>query len=82
MKRIHNVGKIDRIIRIVLAVIIGTLHFTGVLASQGFLFLAFLLAMTSLNRCCPLYTLLGFGTCGVEVEKSDKTIETKELKLK
>ena len=82
MKRIHNVGKIDRTIRLILAVIVGTLHFTGVLESQGFLFLAFMLVMTSFNRCCPLYALFGLGTCGVEVEKSDKTIETEKLKLK
>lgn len=82
MKRIHNVGKIDRIIRIILAVTVGTLYFTRVLESKAFLFLAFMLAMTSLNRCCPLYSIFGFGTCGIEVEENDKKIKTEKLKLK
>lgn len=82
MKRLHNVGKIDRIIRIVIAVAIGVFHFAGILESKAFLFLALMLAMTSLNRCCPIYSLLGFGTCGVDIEESDKKIKTEELKLK
>ncbi len=82
MKRIHNVGKIDRIIRVLIAIVIAALYYTGILESEAFLFLAVLLAMTSLNRCCPIYSLLGFGTCGIEVDKSEKKIKTKELKLK
>ena len=78
----HNVGKIDRLIRIGIAVVLLVLYFTHVLESKFFLFLPFVLIFTSLNRCCPLSALLGLGTCGVEVEKSETTIETEQLKLK
>lgn len=76
----HNVGKIDRFVRIRLAVLFLILYFTGVLKSEFFIFLAFMLVMTSLRRCCPLYALLGLGTCGINPEKSERVIETEEYK--
>lgn len=78
----HNVGKIDRIIRLSIAAILATLYFTNVLESKFFLFLPFMLGMTSLRRCCPLYSVLGLGTCGISVDESKKTIETQPLDLK
>ena len=78
----HNVGKIDKIIRIAIATILVILFFTKVLESSFVLFLAFMLVFTSLNRCCPIYALLGLGTCGVPVDKTKKTIETEKLTLK
>lgn len=77
----HNVGKIDRIVRLSIAVILAILFFTHVLESYFFIFLAFMLVMTSLKRCCPLYAILGLGTCGVKVDESKKTIETETLNL-
>ena len=79
---LHNVGKIDRLIRMIAAVTIIVLYFTHVLESTFFLAMAFLLVVTSLRRCCPLYALLGLGTCGVKTDETDKKIETEELKLK
>lgn len=78
----HNVGKIDRFIRIGIAVVLLILYFTHVFESKFFLFLPFVLIFTSLNRCCPLYAILGLGTCGVKVDESKKTIETEKLELK
>ena len=78
----HNVGKIDRIIRLSIAVILAILFFTGILESKFFVFLAFMLLMTSLRRCCPLYAIIGLGTCGVKVDETKKTIETEQLNLK
>lgn len=77
----HNVGKIDRTIRIILALTFGVLYFTHVLTSQFFLFLSLLLLFTSLRRCCPLYAITGLGTCGIKTDKSSTIIETEKLKL-
>jgi hypothetical protein len=78
----HNVGKIDRAIRLVIAGTLVVLYFTKVLESTFFLFLALLLVFTSLRRCCPLYAIFGLGTCGVKTDKTENKIETGNLKLK
>lgn len=78
----HNVGKIDRIVRLSLAVVLAILFFTNVLESTFFAFLALLLIVTSLRRCCPLYAIFGLGTCGVNVDETKKTIETDSFSLK
>lgn len=84
MKMLHNVGKTDRIVRIILALILAILYFTKTVEgswAEGTAILAVVLAMTSLRQCCPLYALLGFGTCGIKTEKSDIIIKTEKLKL-
>ena len=61
-----NMGNLDRIIRIIAAIIFSALYFTGtvtgtfgtVLLVLGAIFLA-----TSLISFCPLYTLFGANTC-------------------
>jgi len=78
----HNVGKIDRIIRLAVAAVLATLFFTHVLTSAFFIVLALVLAFTSLNRCCPIYTILGLGTCGIKTEESERKIDTDKLDLK
>jgi hypothetical protein len=78
----HNVGKIDRAIRLLIAATLLILYFTKVLESAFFLFLPLVLVMTSLRRCCPLYAVLGFGTCGVKPVETDNKIDTDKLKLK
>ena len=80
----HNVGKIDRIVRVILAVILGILSFTKIVEGEwatGTIIVAMILLMTSLRQCCPVYALLGLGTCGVDPGKSDKIIKTEKLKL-
>jgi len=78
----HNVGKIDRVIRLIIAITLSVLYFTKVLESSFFLFLSMLLVFTSLRRCCPLYAVLGLGTCGIKIEETDRKIDTEKLKLK
>ena len=81
---LHNVGKIDRIIRFILALTLGTLYFTKTVEgtwANTLIIIAIVLLMTSLRQCCPLYALLGFGTCGVKTEKTETTIKTEKLKL-
>ncbi len=61
-----NMGTTDRIIRVIIAVIITVLYFTGIL--QGtlgviLLVLAGILVLTSLISFCPLYAPFGISTC-------------------
>ncbi len=64
-----NMGQVDRILRIVIAVVIGALWYTGkiegtlatVLLVIGAVFL-----VTSLVGSCPLYSVLGISTSKAE----------------
>ena len=61
-----NVGNVDRIIRIVLALIMGILYFTGTVGGTVgliLLVLAGVFVLTSLVSYCPLYSLVGLNTC-------------------
>ena len=61
-----NMGSIDRIIRIALAIVMSVLYFIGtVTGTLGIVLLAFsaVFVLTSLVGFCPLYTLLGFSSC-------------------
>ena len=80
----HNVGKIDRIIRLVIAAGIIIFYFTNIISGRlgnTLLFVAALLFMTSLRKCCPIYAILGFGTCGVDTGNEEPKIKTKKLDL-
>lgn len=82
---LHNVGKIDRIIRLSVALVLVALYYFKVGNGQWdnyFVFGAALLFITSMRRCCPIYTLLGFGTCGIQADEKKQVIEPKKLKLK
>lgn len=60
-----NMGKIDRMIRILLAIAIVVLYFTDVLTGTlGVILLvvAGVFVLTSLMGFCPAYTLLGTST--------------------
>jgi hypothetical protein len=63
---IKNIGKTDKIIRIVLALILASLDYfevvTGVF-SWVLSVLAIVLLVTSLLNFCPLYKVLGKNTC-------------------
>ncbi len=82
----HNVGKIDRIIRLALALTASVLYFTGTISGtigNVIIVIAGVLLLTSMKKCCPLYALLGFGTCGTSsVEETDIKVETKKLNFK
>lgn len=61
-----NMGRNDKMIRAILAIVFAVLYFTGavsgtlgiILLILGGVFLA-----TSMVGFCPLYTLLGINTC-------------------
>ena len=61
-----NMGGIDRIVRLIIALIIGYLYYAGQISGTlGIVLLVFaaVFFLTSLVGFCPLYTLFGFNTC-------------------
>lgn len=63
-----NMGKSDKIVRLLLAVIFAALYFTGTVTGTLGLVLvvaAGIFVLTSLVSFCPLYTILGINTCQV-----------------
>ena len=81
----HNVGKIDRIIRLIVGLVFVILYFLKIADGAWdsyFVFGAAILLMTSMRRCCPIYTMLGFGTCGIPSSDNEAKIQTKKVKLK
>ncbi len=61
-----NMGSADRIIRILAAIIVAVLYFTGVVS--GTLGIVLLVAagvflLTGFISFCPLYPILGISTC-------------------
>jgi hypothetical protein len=61
-----NVGQIDKIVRIVSALIMLTFYFTGLLeGTLGLLSLiiSVVFLLTAIVGFCPLYRLIGLNTC-------------------
>jgi len=62
-----NVGKFDRIARVVVAIVLAALVYNGTLegglATGGYIVAAVLL-ITSVIGFCPAYRLMGMNTCG------------------
>ena len=61
-----NMGTIDRVVRIVIALVFAALYFTGtVTGTLGIVLLVLggVFVATSLISFCPLYTLFGLSTC-------------------
>ncbi len=59
-------GGTDRLIRVLVAVVLGYLYFSGTVIGTLGLILAIVggvFILTSLVGFCPLYTLLGLNTC-------------------
>lgn len=62
-------GSLDRIIRIIIAAIIGYLYYAGTISGTlgiVLLVVAAVFVLTSLIGFCPLYTVFGFNTCKKE----------------
>jgi hypothetical protein len=61
-----NMGSVDRIIRVVIAIIFALLYFSGTVTGtlgMVLLVLGTVFVLTSLVSFCPLYTLVGINTC-------------------
>ncbi len=66
-----NVGRTDKIIRLVIAVALIALFFTGKISgSLGIvgLVVAGVFALTAIVGTCPIYSILGARTCPVKQE--------------
>ena len=61
-----NMGSTDRVIRLIIAVIVGVLFYTGTLSGTlgiVLLVLAGVFVLTSFVGFCPLYAPFGLKTC-------------------
>lgn len=61
-----NMGTLDRILRVVVAVVIAILYFTGTISGTlGYVLLALggIFLLTSVISFCPLYLPFGISTC-------------------
>lgn len=61
-----NMGNIDRVVRILLAVVFAALYFTGTVSGTLGLVLvaaAGIFVLTSVISFCPLYPIFGINTC-------------------
>ena len=61
-----NMGSVDKIIRLLLAIVIGVLYFTEVITGTlgiVLLVLAIVFFLTSFIGFCPLYYPFGIKTC-------------------
>ncbi len=61
-----NMGNADRAVRVVIAIIIAALYFTGTVSGTlGIVLLAFagIFVLTSVVSFCPLYAPFGISTC-------------------
>ncbi|HNU58005.1 MAG TPA: DUF2892 domain-containing protein [Flavobacteriales bacterium] len=61
-----NMGSADRLVRILIAIVVGVLYYQGVITGTlgaVLLILAGVFVLTSLVSFCPLYTLFGWSTC-------------------
>ena len=70
-----NMGNIDRIIRLIVAVVIAVLFFTGVISISSTLgiilaVVAAIFTFTALVSSCPLYSLVGLSTCPIDSKKA------------
>lgn len=59
-----NIGGIDRVLRVLAGVALVALAVTGTIGAWGWIGLVPL--ATAALGWCPLYTVLGFSTCGVK----------------
>ncbi|MCA6363150.1 MAG: DUF2892 domain-containing protein [Bacteroidetes bacterium] len=66
-----NVGNIDRIIRLIVAVLFAVLYFGGFVTGTIGLVLVILggvFAVTAAIGFCPLYSIFGLSTCPVKAK--------------
>lgn len=62
----NNVGNTDKIIRLIIALVLGGLYFAEIVTGAlgiVLLIIAAVMVLTALSGFCPLYTLIGMNTC-------------------
>lgn len=61
-----NMGNVDRVIRILLAIVFVSLYYTGTvtgLLGIALIVLSTVFVLTSFVSFCPIYALVGLNTC-------------------
>lgn len=61
-----NMGSVDKIVRVLVAIIIAVLYWQGIISGTlGIVLLVFagVFVLTSLISFCPLYPIFGLNTC-------------------
>ena len=64
-----NVGTLDRVVRVALAVLLSILYFTGTVTGTAgivLLIIGGVLLVTAVVGTCGLYALFGISTCAVK----------------
>ncbi len=64
-----NMGRNDRIIRVIIAVLVAALYFTNVITGVWgilLLIIAGVFVLTSMVSFCPLYAPFGISTCKIK----------------
>lgn len=67
-----NMGSVDKTVRIILALVIAVLYFTGVIPGVlgiVLLVVAGVFLLTSFVSFCPLYAPFGIKTCAIKEKK-------------
>jgi hypothetical protein len=65
MKLNKNMNSVDQIVRVIIAVVLGVLYFTGVISGTWGLvglIVAVVFILTSVFSWCPIYAALGLST--------------------
>lgn len=65
----QNVGTIDKVVRLLMAMVFGVLYFTQTVSGTAGIILLVLggvFAFTAILGTCPLYSLFGLSTCPVK----------------
>ncbi len=61
-----NVGSVDKVIRIILAIVFAVLYFAKIVTGTWgivLLVLAVIFLLTTIISFCPLYAIFGISTC-------------------
>jgi Protein of unknown function (DUF2892) len=64
-----NMGSVDQLVRLILAVIVGILYYKGIISGTLGIVLsiiAMVFLLTSVAGFCPLYSIFGINTCGIK----------------
>jgi hypothetical protein len=64
-----NMGNLDKLIRVLLAMVFVILYLTGTVTGTlglALVAIAVLFVLTSLVSFCPLYTIFGINTCSIK----------------
>ncbi len=69
----RNMGNTDRVLRFIIATLIGVLYINGIITGKLGIYLMLLAGIFIFNSCisfCSFYALFGFSSCPVDKKKT------------